>query len=121
MHLSKSQSLILLHVIIIIWGFTGVLGKLIQLNSDAIVWNRMLISFIALFSLQLAQNKLSKVNITDFLKYCSIGLLIAIHWICFFESIKQSTISLALICLSSVTLFTAILDPIIQKKKNISI
>jgi drug/metabolite transporter (DMT)-like permease len=117
MNLSKNNSLILLHIIIIIWGFTGILGKLINLNSDAIVWNRMTISFIALLLIQLIQNKSIIVSVKNLLKYSFIGLLIAIHWICFFESIKLSTVSLALICLSSVSLFTAILDPIIKKKK----
>ena len=117
MNLSTSKSLILLHFIIVIWGFTGILGKLINLNSDAIVWNRMTISFIVLLFIQLIQNKFKIVSLKNLLKYSLIGLLIAIHWICFFESIKLSTVSLALICLSSVSLFTAILDPIIKKKK----
>ena len=49
MNLSKNQSLILLHFIIIIWGFTGVLGKLIDMSSTFIVWNRMIIAFFSLF------------------------------------------------------------------------
>ena len=117
MNLSKNTSLILLHIIIIIWGFTGVLGKLISLNSDVVVWNRMSIAFIALFLIQITQRKQLIVNLKTFYKYCLIGLLIAIHWICFFEAIKLSTVSLALICLSSISLFTAILEPVIQKKK----
>jgi len=117
MNLSKNTSLILLHIIIIIWGFTGILGKLITLNSDTIVWNRMSIAFIILFIIQIIQSKPLRVNLKTFYKYCLIGLLIAIHWICFFEAIKLSTVSLALICLSSISLFTAILEPLIQKKK----
>jgi len=117
MNLSKNTSLILLHIIIIIWGFTGILGKLITLNSDVIVWNRMSIAFITLFLIQILQSKQLVINPKTFYKYCLIGLLIAIHWICFFEAIKLSTVSLALICLSSISLFTAILEPLIQKKK----
>ena len=113
MNLSKNHSLILLHIIIIIWGFTGVLGKLIDLNSNAIVWNRMIIAF---FSLLIINYKYLKVSLLNFVKYILIGFLIAIHWITFFESIKLSTVSLALICLSSISLFTALLEPVIQKR-----
>ena len=41
--LSKKSSLIILHVIIFIWGFTGILGELIEMNSLGLVFNRMLI------------------------------------------------------------------------------
>ena len=49
MNLSKAKSLILLHFIVFIWGFTGVLGKLINMSSEHIVWNRMSIAFLSLF------------------------------------------------------------------------
>ena len=117
MNLSKSKSLILLHVIIIIWGFTGILGKVINLTSEAIVWNRMMIAFATLFIIQIINKQHLQIHRIHFFKYCGIGFIIAIHWICFFEAIKLSTISLALICLSSISLFTAILEPLIQKKR----
>ncbi len=117
MNLSKNNSLVLLHIIIVIWGFTGILGKLIDLNSIALVWNRMTIAFIALFTINQFRKLNTKFNFQHSAYYCFIGLIIALHWICFFEAIKLSTVSLALICLSSISLFTAILEPIIQKKK----
>ena len=117
MNLSRNHSLILLHLIIIIWGMTGILGKLITMPSYLIVWNRMTIAFLCLFII----NKFIKTNhnltTKDYIKYLLIGCLISVHWICFFEAIKLSTVSLALICLSTISLFTAILDPIINNKK----
>ena len=88
MNLSKNKSLILLHIIIIIWGFTGILGKIINLHSDAIVWNRMTIAFLSLISITLFTKKKLELSKINFIKYCSIGFLIAIHWICFFEAIN---------------------------------
>lgn len=118
MNLSKTQSLILLHCIILIWGFTGILGKLIDMSSEFIVWNRMLIAFFSLFIINiLIHKKTFPKTKTALFNYLFIGALITIHWICFFESIKQSTVSLALICLSSISLFTSILEPLIQRKK----
>jgi len=117
MRLSKNKSLFLLHFIIIIWGFTGILGKIINLTSEVIVWNRMIIAYFALLLINQFTYRKIKINPKDFLKYIFIGGVTAIHWICFFESIKISTVSLALICLSSISLFTAILEPLIQKRK----
>lgn len=117
MNLSRNHSLVLLHIIILIWGFTGILGKLIDLNSYAIVLHRMSIAFIALIGFQILKFKKSNISIKHMITYCLIGFLIAIHWISFFEAIKLSTVSLALICLSSISLFTAILEPLIQKKR----
>ncbi|MAZ58446.1 MAG: EamA family transporter [Flavobacteriales bacterium] len=118
MNLSKTQSLILLHCIILIWGFTGVLGKLIDMPSTFIVWNRMLIAFFSLFIINILIYKKTFPHTKKALfNYLFIGTLITIHWICFFEAIKQSTVSLALICLSSISLFTSILEPLIQKRK----
>ena len=117
MNLSKNNSLILLHIIIVIWGFTGILGKLITLDSYAIVLNRMSLSFIALLFMKQLLYKSFKTKLKDIMTYAFIGLLIAIHWISFFEAIKQSTVSLALICLSSISLFTAIIEPLVQGRK----
>ena len=118
MNLSKTQSLILLHCIILIWGFTGILGKLIDMPSTFIVWNRMIIAFFSLFVINILIYKITFPNIKKALfTYLFIGSLITIHWICFFEAIKQSTVSLALICLSSISLFTAVLEPLMQRRK----
>ena len=67
MNLSKNHSLILLHIIIIIWGFTGVLGKLIDLNSNAIVWNRMIIAFFSLLIINYKYLKVSLLNLVKFI------------------------------------------------------
>ena len=117
MNLSKKKSLIFLHFIILIWGFTGVLGKLIEMSSVHIVWNRMFISFICLFTLNKIIYNTNTITIKNIIHYSSIGFLIAVHWICFFEAIKESTVSLALICLSSISLFTSIIEPIFYKRK----
>lgn len=51
------------------------------------------------------------------LQYVGIGFIIAAHWITFFEAIDVATISLTLACLSSATLFVAILEPLIFKRR----
>ncbi len=55
------------------------------------------------------------------IKLLLIGSIVALHWFFFYHSIKTSTISVALVCLSSTALFTSFLSPIFNKKSSISI
>ena len=111
--LSKKSSLIILHIIIFIWGFTGILGELIEMNSLGLVFNRMLIAY--LFLEILIKERL--VSFNNKKKFFLTGFIIAIHWICFFEAIKIYNVSLAVTCLSTTALFTAIIDPFFNKVK----
>jgi hypothetical protein len=47
------------------------------------------------------------------------GALVGGHWILFFASIKLSTVPVTLVCLSSITLFTAIFEPLINKTAHL--
>jgi len=46
------------------------------------------------------------------------GVIVGLHWLTFFESIKLSTVSLGVVCMSSSTLFTAIIEPFFFKRKH---
>lgn len=112
---ADKKNLLILHLTVLVWGFTSILGDLISLGSIDLVWYRVMIASITLF----AYFKLSKTNLTvtrkEFLQFFFTGALVALHWILFFESVKTSTVSVTLVCLSSFTLFTAILEPIFKK------
>lgn len=112
---NDNKNLLILHLTVFIWGFTGILGALISISAVQMVWYRVLIASITLF----LYFKLSKTSIrvtkVQFLKFFFTGSIIAIHWIFFFHSIKVANVSVSLICLSSVTLFIAILEPLIKK------
>ena len=45
------------------------------------------------------------------------GLLVMLHWVTFYGSIKLSSISIAMICLSSIALFASIIEPLVNKTK----
>jgi drug/metabolite transporter (DMT)-like permease len=111
-----NRNLLLLHFTVLIWGFTGTLGKLISLPAVSLVWYRVFIASVSLltyFVLTKANFKVTKINI---LKFVANGALVGAHWILFFASIKLSTVAVSLVCLSSITLFTAIFEPLINKK-----
>jgi len=112
-----TKNLIILHFTVFIWGFTGVLGKLITLPAVSLVWYRVLIGFVTLF-LYFKFNRTSiKVSWKALIQLLFTGALVGGHWILFFLSIKLSTVSVALVCFSSLTLFTAIFEPLINKKQ----
>jgi drug/metabolite transporter (DMT)-like permease len=112
-----NKNLLILHFTVFIWGFTGILGALISISAVHLVWYRVLIASVSLF-LYFKFNKTGfKVDRNTFLKLIFTGALVGGHWILFFYSIKLSTVSVTLVCLSSITLFTAIFEPIFNKSR----
>jgi len=106
-----------MHTAIFLWGFTGLLGKLIQLNEGVLVWYRLLISSAAIFLILLYRKSLPKLNYRQLRQISGIGIIVMLHWVMFYASIKLASISVAMICLSSIALFTSIIEPIVNKEK----
>jgi drug/metabolite transporter (DMT)-like permease len=116
---SFKKSLVQLHLFVFLAGLTAPIGNLIQLNGLVLVFYRMLLTVIALIPIYLLQGSLINVSFKEKMKLMLIGVLIAIHWVCFYGSIKLANVSIALVCISSVGIFTAILEPLINKSKFI--
>lgn len=99
------------------WGFTGILGKLIHLESLVIVWHRVLIAFMALVLFMLIRKHPIRVSSwKSILKLISVGIIVALHWITFYKSIQLSTASLGILCLSTTTLHVTWLEPLVMKR-----
>ena len=106
-----------MHIAIFLWGFTGLLGKLIHLNEGILVWYRMLISSVAIAVILLYRKKIPVITSKEIIRIGGIGFLVMLHWVAFYGSIKLSSISVAMICLSSIALFASILEPLINRTK----
>ena len=109
--MNRRSSLIALHAIVLIWGFTGILGKEISLNAVPLVFWRTLIAFLGVLGFVWIFKKKVLLSYQQVIKLALVGLLIAGHWIAFFTSIKLSNISTALTVLSTNAIFTAIVAP----------
>lgn len=105
-----------MHLAILLWGFTGILGKAIGLSEGMIVWYRMIISAIGLLPVLLSSKPVLPAG-RDLLNISITGLIVALHWVFFYASIKASNVSIALSCFSSVSLFTAILEPLSRRQR----
>jgi drug/metabolite transporter (DMT)-like permease len=109
------KNFFILHVVVFIWGWTGILGKLIAMPVLPMIWVRMIatVAMLWLFGVIVKKNFLLQKK--EIVQLFSTGFLIALHWIFFYQTIKISTVSIAVICLSTSTFFNSILTSIIDK------
>lgn len=115
--MSKYKYLILLHLIVFIFGFTGILGELITLPAVNLVFFRCLIAMVVIFLFALFSKRIKRFDTKTSLKMLGIGVLTAIHWILFFASIKLSTVSVAVSIMASTALWVALFEPLVTKRK----
>jgi drug/metabolite transporter (DMT)-like permease len=109
---------VLLHIIIFVWGFTAILGKWIEADAFILVWYRVVIAFISLLLfMALLRRKLLVKQTRLTLKMLGVGILVALHWLTFYISIKESTASLAIICLATATIHVSWLEPLVMRRK----
>ncbi|APD06064.1 hypothetical protein UJ101_00523 [Flavobacteriaceae bacterium UJ101] len=115
--MEKIHPLLRLHFVVFLWGFTGVVGKLISIDALPLVWLRILFTIIFIY-LYLRLTKKSIAPKKGLLKTWIIaGVFIAIHWYAFFHSIKISNVAIGLSMLSTATIFTAFLEPLFYKRR----
>lgn len=113
----KFKSYLNLHLIVFIWGFTAVLGALLTIAADAIVWYRMLLAAGFLTVFIVVKKKSFRIPFKSFLKLVFVGLLIAMHWVTFFHAIHVSNVSITLSVFSLGAFFASILEPIFYGRK----
>ena len=113
------KSYLHLHVIVFIWGFTAVLGKLISLEALDLVWYRMLFASVIMTFVVLFNKEKIRVPFNVLIGFIVSGIIIALHWLTFYQAIKVSNVSITLACLSTGAFFASILEPIFYKRKVI--
>ena len=106
-----------IHLAVLLWGFTGVLGKAISLSAPVLVWYRMIIT-AAIIALIVTQRKeWVSFSRKSMIRIVGIGMMYAVHWVAFYASIKYANASIAMVCLATASVFTALLDPLLNKGK----
>jgi drug/metabolite transporter (DMT)-like permease len=113
----RRNAVLLLHLTVFIWGWTGVLGKWIDQSALHIVYVRCIIASIGLLAVALWMRRLPSFRTPDLVNYLLTGLIILAHWITFYLSIKVGSASLAAACLSTSTVFTALMAPFWSKER----
>lgn len=113
----KIQHYILLQLMVLIAGFTGILGDLITVSADYITFYRTGIAFLSILLIGIFFKKGGGINRKQLIIFLGTGALVGLHWYTFFYSIKVSTVSVGVVCMSSMTLFTSFLEPLFFKRK----
>lgn len=116
---SKLKNFLHLHFIVFIWGFTAVLGKLISIDALPLVWYRMGIASLLILLFIRIRGYSLKVSKRNLMILAIAGAALTLHWVTFFLAIKVSNVSIALATMSTGAFFTALLEPIIYKRKLI--
>ncbi len=106
-----------LHFVVVLLGFTAILGALITLSAVDLVWYRMLMAFVGLWIFFLIRGIPFRLTIQKIIPLLGIGVVVALHWITFFHAIKVSNVSVTLGVFASTTLFTSFLEPLTQKRR----
>ena len=109
----EQKDYIHLHFIVLVWGFSAILGVLIKLPPVEVVFYRTLISSLGLFIV--VKFKGSGIRIdkrSDLLVILGTGVIIGLHWITFFLSARMSNVSVCLAGMATCSLWTALIEPI---------
>lgn len=117
MQSSFVKDYILLHFIVLIWGFSAILGLLISLPPLELVFYRTLIATAGVALVMVLQKKSILLDPRDALKIIGVGVLISLHWIFFFWSARLSTVSVCLAGMATTSLWTAFIEPMVNRTK----
>jgi drug/metabolite transporter (DMT)-like permease len=106
-----------LHGAVLLAGFTGVLGRLITLNEVMIVFYRLLLTAATMYLLFNWRKVILPISGAIKVRILLAAVAAASHWITFYGAIKYANVSIALVCFALISFFTALLEPILLRKK----
>ena len=106
-----------IHFCVLLWGFTAILGKLITLPALPLVWWRMLIVVAALALVPRVWRGVRAMPRRLMFAYAGIGVLVSLHWLTFYGAIKLSNASVGATCIALATVFTALLEPWLARRR----
>jgi drug/metabolite transporter (DMT)-like permease len=107
------RALIELHICVVLWGFTAILGKLITLPATQLVWWRMLLVTVALACFPRVWRALKFITPRQMLVFAGIGGVVALHWLAFYGSVKLANASVAATTMALAPAVTALIEPAI--------
>ena len=114
---SRVQSLLLLHGVVVIFGFTGILGKLISIEAEPLVFWRVTLGGVTTALYLFLRRQWTAWTVRDVVRVGAVGWVVAAHWVTFFASIKASSVGLALTMLATAPLFIGFIEPLVYKRR----
>lgn len=104
-----------LHFIVFLWGFSGILGKLVSIPAYEMVFYRAIIAAVGLAIVMFFLAVSFRVTSRQLISLLLIGCIVGVHWVAFFEAARVSNVSVSLVGFATNSLWTAVLDPIFNR------
>ena len=114
---AHSKAWFQIHFCVVLWGFTAILGKLITLPALPLVWWRMTLVTVALLLVPRVWRGLGGLSRRLIGIYAGIGVIVALHWLTFYGSIKLSNASVAATCMALTPVFIAFIEPFLVGRR----
>ena len=115
--LSRPAAHVLLQLTVVLWGFTAILGHLISIHAVPLVWYRIALVIPMLAVIIPLRGHSLRAPASSVWRAAVVGAFIGIHWLCFYGSIKQAGIAIAVLTLSTLAFFTALIEPIVFRRR----
>lgn len=115
---TRNQGLLLVHLAVLLFGFPGVIGKLLPLTPVQLTWFRVFLASLGLLTILIWQKeKFGLRKGGDPWLILTSGLLLGLHWTAFFQSVQISTVAVGLLSYSTFPIFTVFLEPWLLRVK----
>lgn len=114
---TQRQALLQIHVCVLLWGFTAILGKLITLPALALVWWRMLIVVAALLLAPRVWRGLRAMPARLRLAYAGVGVLVSLHWLTFYAAVKLANASVGATTIALGPVFLSLAEPWLARRR----
>jgi drug/metabolite transporter (DMT)-like permease len=114
---ASAKDYIQLHFIIILWGFTAILGLMIKVQPLELVFYRTLLASMGLFIVIKYRKIPILISANYIAKFIGTGFIIAAHWILFFGSARVSTASVCLAGMATTSFWTSLIEPMVNRRK----
>jgi drug/metabolite transporter (DMT)-like permease len=111
------SSFLEINFVVILFGFTAILGKLIHISAQEVVFYRTFLACFGLGILLIILNIDARLQQGQAARMLATGLIVALHWFLFFYAARISNVSISLVGLATSTLWVALLEPFIDRKK----
>ncbi len=115
--LSPRAAHALLHFTVFVWGFTAILGRGISLPAIPLVWYRTGVVVLVMGALAMVRGRALRLPGRTTGALWGAGVLVALHWLLFYAGIKYAGVAVSVLCLSTSTFFTALLEPLIFRRR----
>jgi drug/metabolite transporter (DMT)-like permease len=113
----RAKAQLQIHVCVVLWGLTAILGKLISLSALHLVWWRMVIVTAVLLAAARVRRGLRAMDGRLRWAFAGVGLVIALHWLTFYGAIKLANASVAATCMALTPIFVSLVEPAVSRRR----